>query len=109
MRRKYENMNANALPQSARTRRLDERLGVEELPEQLHEDLGLISGHGVTGAGNLDVPRLRLRVEHGLRDVGGEDVRRRAAHEQRRAGDRAPRGPQIDRIAPPAAADELAQ
>src|SRR5256885_7973496 len=118
MRRKYPNMNANAPPQSATPRMSidgsgssspDARLGVEELAEQLHEALGLIAGYRVAGARDLDVARPRLRLHHRRRDLRAEDVRLRTAHEQRGAGDRAPRRPEVDRIAPPAASDKLPQ
>src|SRR5438034_9027568 len=110
MRRKYENMNANAPPQSATTRRdghgpsrPEARLGVEELAEQLYERLGLIAGHRVAGPRDLDVARLRLLLHHRRRDLRTEDVGLRTAHEQRGAGDRPPTRPEGARCEPTAA------
>src|SRR5262245_60628035 len=77
-------------------------LHVEKVPEQFDERGGLIPGNRVPGARHLDVARVRLRLQHLLRDLGAEDVRVRSADEQSGAGDGAPQRPEIDRIAPAA-------
>ena len=84
--RAMQQMRAEAAARSGFSRQAPleiPRLLFDERAHRAGEGVGLVSGHGVACARHLDEAAIGQRLDHPLGDLRGEDVARRAAHDQR--------------------------